>query len=71
MCAVAPLTNVGVMINKDPGDFSRKTEAGCADGWDRSRWDMAARIQLEVEWNILNDIAAVQALFGAGVPLGC
>ena len=67
LVAVAPLTNVGVLIKKDPETFRKLKRVVLMGG--SVALGYGGKKEPEVEWNILNDIAAAQALFGAGVPL--
>ncbi len=67
LVAVAPLTNVGVLIRKDPETFRKLKRVVLMGG--SVALGYGGKKEPEVEWNILNDVAAAQALFGAGVPL--
>jgi purine nucleosidase len=67
LVAVAPLTNVGALIARDPNIF-RKLKRVVLMGGSIAR-GYGNKPEPEVEWNILNDVAAAKALFGSGVPL--
>jgi purine nucleosidase len=67
LVAVAPLTNVGALIAKDPTTF-RKLKRVVLMGGSIAR-GYGNKPEPEAEWNILNDVAAAKALFGSGVPL--
>jgi purine nucleosidase len=67
LVAVAPLTNVGALIAKDPKTF-RKLKRVVLMGGSVAR-GYGNKEQPDPEWNILNDVAAAKALFGSGVPL--
>jgi inosine-uridine nucleoside N-ribohydrolase len=67
LVAVAPLTNVGPLIAKDPKTF-RKLKRVVIMGGSVSR-GYRTKEQPEAEWNIVNDIPAAKALFESGVPL--
>jgi purine nucleosidase len=67
LVAVAPLTNVGALIAKDPKTF-RKLKRVVLMGGSIAR-GYGNKEQPDPEWNIINDIAAAKALFGSGVPL--
>jgi inosine-uridine nucleoside N-ribohydrolase len=72
LVAIGPLPNVGAMIDKDPAAFRRLKRVVIMGGSLRTMTDpygMAAPIAPHPEWNIKNDIASAQKLFGAGVPL--
>jgi inosine-uridine nucleoside N-ribohydrolase len=67
LVAVAPLTNVGALIAKDPKTF-RKLKRVVIMGGSVSR-GYGTKEQPDAEWNIVNDVAAAKALFESGVPL--
>jgi purine nucleosidase len=67
LVAVAPLTNVGVLIAKDPETFRKLKRVVLMGG--SVALGYGDKKEPEVEWNIVNDVAAAKALFGAGVPL--
>ena len=67
LVAVAPLTNVGALIEKDLKTF-RKLKRVVLMGGSVAR-GYGNKTEPEAEWNIVNDVAAVKALFGSGVPL--
>jgi purine nucleosidase len=67
LVAVAPLTNVGALIAKDPNTF-RKLKRVVLMGGSIAR-GYGNKPEPEAEWNIISDVAAAKALFGSGVPL--
>jgi inosine-uridine nucleoside N-ribohydrolase len=67
LVAVAPLTNVGALIAKDPKTFGKLRRVVLMGGSVAHGYGM--KEQPDAEWNIVNDIAAAKALFGSGVPL--
>jgi purine nucleosidase len=67
LVAVAPLTNVGALIAKDPKTFSKLKRVVLMGG--SVEHGYGNKEQPEAEWNIVNDVAAAKALFGSGVPL--
>jgi inosine-uridine nucleoside N-ribohydrolase len=67
LVAVAPLTNVGVLIRRDPETFRKLKRVVLMGG--SVALGYGGKKEPEVEWNIFNDVAAAKALFGAGVPL--
>jgi len=66
LVSVAPLTNVGALITKDPATF-RKLKRVVIMGGSVNRG--YGNHGPDPEWNILCDIPAAQALFTSGVPL--
>ena len=64
---MAPLTNVGALIAKDPKTFGKLRRVVLMGG--SVAHGYGAKEQPDAEWNIVNDVAAAKALFGAGVPL--
>ena len=67
LVAVAPLTNVGALIAKDPKTFGKLKRVVLMGG--SVAHGYGNKEQPDAEWNIVNDIAAAKALFGSGVPL--
>jgi inosine-uridine nucleoside N-ribohydrolase len=67
LVAVAPLTNVGALIAKDPKTFGKLRRVVLMGG--SVAHGYGNKEKPDAEWNIVNDIAAAKALFGAGVPL--
>jgi purine nucleosidase len=67
LVAVAPLTNVGALIEKDPKTFRRLKRVVLMGGSVARGY--GNKTEPEAEWNIVNDVAAAKALFGSGVPL--
>ncbi len=67
LVAVAPLTNVGALIEKDPNTFRKLKRVVLMGG--SIAHGYGNKPEPEPEWNIINDVAAAKALFGSGVPL--
>jgi purine nucleosidase len=67
LVAVGPLTNVEVLIRKDPETFRKLKRVVLMGGSIASGY--GDKKEPEAEWNILNCIAGAKALFGSGVPL--
>jgi purine nucleosidase len=67
LVAVAPLTNVGALIAKDPKTFGKLKRVVIMGG--SVAHGYGAKEQPDAEWNIVNDVAAAKALFESGVPL--
>jgi purine nucleosidase len=67
LVAVAPLTNVGALIRKDPETFRKLKRVVLMGG--SVALGYGGKKEPEVEWNIFNDVPAAKALFGSGVPL--
>ena len=67
LVAVAPLTNVGALIAKDPKTFGKLKRVVLMGG--SVAHGYGNKEQPDAEWNIVNDVAAAKALFGSGVPL--
>ena len=67
LVAVAPLTNVGALIRRDPETFRKLKRVVLMGG--SVALGYGGKKEPEVEWNIMNDVPAAKALFGAGVPL--
>ena len=67
LVAVAPLTNVGALIAKDPKTFGKLKRVVLMGG--SVAHGYGTKEQPDAEWNIVNDISAAKALFGSGVSL--
>jgi purine nucleosidase len=67
LISIAPLTNVGALIAKDPATFRKLKRVVMMGGSIERGYGMTAHP--DAEWNIINDIPAAQALFASGVPL--
>ena len=67
LVAVAPLTNVGALIARDPKTFGKLKRVVIMGG--SVAHGYGAKEQPDAEWNIVNDVPAAKALFGSGVPL--
>jgi len=67
LLAVAPLTNVGALIAKDPRTFAKLKRVVLMGG--SVAHGYGTKEQPDAEWNIVNDVAAAKALFGSGVPI--
>ena len=67
LVAVAPMTNVGALIAQDPETF-RKLKRVVIMGGSVNR-GYTPHVTPDPEWNIVRDVPAAKALFGAGVPL--
>jgi purine nucleosidase len=67
LVAVAPMTNVGALIAKDPKTFRQLKRVVIMGG--SVALGYGNKAQPDPEWNIVNDVAAAKALFGSGVPL--
>jgi purine nucleosidase len=67
LVAVAPLTNVGALIAKDPKTFGKLKRVVLMGG--SVAHGYGNKEQPDAEWNIVNDIAAAKALFGSGVQV--
>ena len=59
LIAIGPLMNVGAAIDRDAATFRK----GYGD------YGYNEHVPPTPEWNILNDVASAQKLFGSGVPL--
>jgi inosine-uridine nucleoside N-ribohydrolase len=69
LICVAPLTNVGALLEKDPATFRKLKRVVMMGGSiDRGYGDEDGG-HPEPEWNIVSDTPAAQALFNSGVPL--
>ena len=67
LVSVAPLTNVGALIEKDPATFRKLKRVVIMGG--SVEHGYGTKLQSDAEWNIENDIPAAKALFASGVPL--
>ncbi len=67
LVAVAPLTNVGELIAKDPQTFRKLKRVVLMGG--SIAIGYGNKSEPDAEWNIVNDVGAAKALFGSGVPL--
>ena len=67
LVAVAPLTNVGALIARDPKTFAKLKRVVLMGG--SVAHGYGTKEQPDAEWNIVNDVAAAKALFGSGVPI--
>ncbi len=67
LVSVAPLTNVGALIEKDPKTFRKLKRVVIMGG--SVEHGYGSKVQPDAEWNIANDVAAAKALFASGVPL--
>jgi inosine-uridine nucleoside N-ribohydrolase len=67
LVAVAPLTNLGALIAKDPKTFSKVKRVVLMGG--SVEHGYGNKEEPDAEWNIVNDVAGAKALFGSGVPL--
>ncbi|MDW5265310.1 MULTISPECIES: nucleoside hydrolase [Acidobacteriaceae] len=67
LIAIAPLSNIGAMIDRDPGTFRKLKRVVLMGGSIRQGYgdDKVP----EPEWNIKMDIGAAQKLFASGVPI--
>jgi inosine-uridine nucleoside N-ribohydrolase len=71
LIAIAPLVNIGAMIEKDPATFrllKRVVMMGGSIGGFSSEFS-PVRTPQRAEWNIVNDIPSAQKLFNSGVPI--
>jgi len=72
LIAIGPLMNVGAAIDKDAATFRKLKRVVMMGGSVRRGYGdlgYTAPVAAMPEWNILNDVASAQKLFGAGVPL--
>jgi purine nucleosidase len=69
LISVAPFTNVGALIAKDPATFRKLKRVVIMGGSVYQGYGDAGRGHPEAEWNIKSDIPAAKALFTSGVPL--
>jgi purine nucleosidase len=67
LVAVAPLTNVGALIRRDPETFRKLKRVVLMGG--SVALGYGGKSEPDAEWNIINDVPAAKALFGSGVPL--
>jgi inosine-uridine nucleoside N-ribohydrolase len=67
LVSVAPLTNVGALIEKDPATFRKLKRVVIMGG--SVEHGYGSNVEPQAEWNIENDVAAAKALFASGVPL--
>jgi inosine-uridine nucleoside N-ribohydrolase len=69
LICIAPLTNVGALLEQDPVTFRELKRVVLMGGSIRRGYGDEAGGHPEPEWNIVSDISASQALFSSGVPL--
>jgi len=72
LLALGPLTNVGAAIARDPATFRQLKQVVMMGGSVRAGYrksQYVASRPADKEYNIVSDIGAAQALFGAGVPI--
>src|SRR3984885_446390 len=72
LVAIGPLMNVGAAIDKDAPTFRKLRRVVLMGGSIRRGYGdlgYTAPVPPMPEWNILNDVASAQKLFGAGLPL--
>jgi purine nucleosidase len=72
LVTIAPLPNIGALIDKSPGTFrklKRVVVMGGSIGVLKADYGNAAPVESTPEWNIKLDIGASQKLFKSGVPL--
>src|SRR5207247_10428709 len=72
LVAIAPLVNVGALIDKDPETFRKLRRVVMMGGSIARRYGdlgYAPDRGPEPEWNIKNDIPSAQKLFASGVPI--
>jgi len=72
LIAIGPLVNVGEAIDRDAATFRKLKRVVIMGGAVRRGYGdlgYTAPVPPGPEWNILNDVAAAQKLFSAGVPL--
>jgi inosine-uridine nucleoside N-ribohydrolase len=72
LIAIGPLMNVGSAIDKDAATFRKLKRVVLMGGSVRRGYGdlgYTAPVPPMPEWNILNDVASAQKLFGSGVPL--
>ena len=67
LVAVAPLTNVGALIARDPKTFAKLKRVVLMGG--SVAHGYGSKQQPDAEWNIVNDVAAAKALFASGVTI--
>lgn len=69
LISIAPLTNIGALLEKDPQTFRKLKRVVMMGGSVNRGYGDQGGGHPEPEWNILNDIPAARALFASGVPL--
>ncbi len=69
LVAVAPFTNLGALIRRDPEGFRKVRRVVLMGGSVDRGYGAAGAGHPEPEWNVVCDVAAAKALFGSGVPL--
>jgi inosine-uridine nucleoside N-ribohydrolase len=72
LIAIGPLMNVGAAIDKDAATFRKLKRVVIMGGSVRKGYGdygYNEHFPPMPEWNILNDVASAQKLFGSGVPL--
>jgi purine nucleosidase len=72
LIAIGPLTNVGAAIDRDASTFRKLKRVVIMGGSIRKGYGdygYNEHVAPMPEWNILNDVASAQKLFGSGVPL--
>ena len=67
LVSVAPLTNVGALIEKDPQTFRKLKRVVIMGG--SVDHGYGGKSQPDAEWNIVNDVPAAKELFASGIPL--
>jgi inosine-uridine nucleoside N-ribohydrolase len=67
LVSVAPLTNVGALIERDPKTFHKLKRVVMMGG--SVEHGYGSKVEPDAEWNIENDVPAARELFGSGVPL--
>jgi purine nucleosidase len=69
LIAIAPLTNVGAAIDKDPKAFALLKRIVVMGGSVRKGYDAADSTGPDAEYNIRSDIPAARKLFASTVPI--
>ena len=69
LIAIAPLTNIGAAIDKDPQTFSKLKRIVLMGGSIRRGYDSQSSTGPDAEYNIRSDIAAARKLLVSGVPI--
>jgi inosine-uridine nucleoside N-ribohydrolase len=72
LIAIAPLSNIGAMIDRDPATFRKLKRVVLMGGSIRRGYgDLGYEPDkgAEPEWNIKNDIGSAHKLFNSGVPI--
>jgi purine nucleosidase len=67
LIAIAPLSNIGAMIDRDPATFRKLKRVVLMGGSIHVGYD--GKQTPEPEWNIKMDIASARKLFASGVPI--